>query len=169
MIMAGISPQPFFFDFRAAVSMVHESPNGLELQDSIMRTEWEEGARSPSLGYVRLGTNTPLDRLWMSIVTHEGSRATDSHSRTPQTPTNTPGPPVDAYNPPTNTNTRQHCRSMGSGGTRRGIQAVGGPPAVSPDLHHGHYGNLAQAILLRFQGGGLDGAREPERTQATRA
>ncbi|KAF8960968.1 hypothetical protein BDZ97DRAFT_1921661 [Flammula alnicola] len=122
MVMAGISPQPFFFDFRAAVSMVHESPNGLELQDSIMRTEWEEGARSPSLGYVRLGTNTPLDRLWMSIVTHEGSR-------TPQTPTNTPGPPVDAYNPPTNTNTRQHRRSMGSGGTRRGIQAVGGPPA----------------------------------------
>ncbi|KAF8954182.1 hypothetical protein BDZ97DRAFT_2081922, partial [Flammula alnicola] len=33
MAMAGISPTPFFFDFRAAVSMVHESPNGLELQE----------------------------------------------------------------------------------------------------------------------------------------
>ncbi|KAF8955535.1 hypothetical protein BDZ97DRAFT_1764763 [Flammula alnicola] len=132
MAMAGILPKSFFFDFREAVSMVHESPNGLELQ------EHENGVgrrcKSPStLGYVRLGINTPLDRLRMSIATHEGSRATENHSRTPQTPTNTrgtPGPPVHAYNPPTNTNTRKHRRSMGGGGTRRGIQAVGGPPVL---------------------------------------
>ncbi|KAF8960143.1 hypothetical protein BDZ97DRAFT_1922394 [Flammula alnicola] len=33
MATTGTSPKPFFFDFRAAVSMVHESPNGLELQE----------------------------------------------------------------------------------------------------------------------------------------
>ncbi|KAF8954609.1 hypothetical protein BDZ97DRAFT_1914805 [Flammula alnicola] len=104
-----------------------------------------------TLGYVRLGTNTPLDRLWMSTATHEGSRATDNHSRTPQTPTNTrgtPGPPVDAYNPPINTNTGQHRRSIGSAGTRRGIQAVGGPPGMSRTMLLRNVNYVARAAYV---------------------
>ncbi|KAF8966066.1 hypothetical protein BDZ97DRAFT_2074310 [Flammula alnicola] len=139
MATAGISPKPFFFDFRAAVSMVHESLNGLELQDhengvgrssdqlpmDPHRPPMKHTQTAPStLDYVRLGTSTPLDRLWMPTAAHEGSRATDTHLRTPQIPMNTrgtPGPPLHAYNPPTNTNL---ASTLGGEGTRRGVRAT---------------------------------------------
>ncbi|KAF8969931.1 hypothetical protein BDZ97DRAFT_1793450, partial [Flammula alnicola] len=65
-----------------------------------MRTEWEEGARSPStLGYVRLGTNTPLDHLPPPTKAREQPTTTREHLK-PTNTRGTPGPPVDAYNPP---------------------------------------------------------------------
>ncbi|KAF8967188.1 hypothetical protein BDZ97DRAFT_1801285 [Flammula alnicola] len=52
-----------------------------------MRTEWEEGARSPStLGYVRLGTNTPLDRLPPPTKAREQPTTTREHFKRPRTP-----------------------------------------------------------------------------------
>ncbi|KAF8964948.1 hypothetical protein BDZ97DRAFT_2074993 [Flammula alnicola] len=80
-----------------------------------------------TLDYVRLGTNTPLDRLWMPTTAHEGSRATDSHLRTLQIPMNTcgtPGPPLHACNPPTNP--REHLNGRWRN-TSTPPRVLGGP------------------------------------------